>query len=80
MSKYGVFSGSYFPVFGLNYKDLRSKSPYSVQIQENTNQIKTPYLDTFHAVTKLSTGGSFKNHLVIEMLLFSLYTNTLSCA
>ena len=29
VSKYGVISGSYFPVFGLN------KSPYSVRIQEN---------------------------------------------
>ena len=32
------------------YGDLRRKSPYSVQIQENTDQKKTPYLDTFHAV------------------------------
>ena len=41
----GVFSGPYFPVFGLNtYRVLRSKPRYSVQIKENT-----PYLDTFHA-------------------------------
>ena len=43
VSKYGVISGSYFPVFGLN------KSPYSVRIQENMDKI-TLYLDTFHAV------------------------------
>ena len=36
MSKYGVFSGPYFPVFGLNTEI------YGVK--------KTPYLDTFHAV------------------------------
>ena len=34
VSKYGVFSGPFFPVFGLN------KSPYSVRIQENTDQKK----------------------------------------
>ena len=27
-----------------------SKSPYSVQILKNTDQKKTPYLETFHAV------------------------------
>ena len=35
VSKYGVFSGPYFFVFGLNAEI--SKSPYSVRIQENTN-------------------------------------------
>ena len=38
MSKYGVFSSPYFPVFGLN---SRKNGP------ENT-----PYLDTFHAVKR----------------------------
>ena len=52
MSKYGVFSGPYFPVFGLNTEI------YSVRVQENTNTgkygaEKTLYLDTFHAVTFL---------------------------
>ena len=36
VSKYGDFSGPYFPVFGLNTEI------YGVK--------KTPYLDTFHAV------------------------------
>ena len=37
----GVFSGPYFPVFGLNtYRVLRSKPRYSVQIKENTDQKK----------------------------------------
>ena len=40
------FSGPYFPVYGV----LLSKSPYSVRIQENTDQKKTMYLHTFHAV------------------------------
>ena len=39
MSKYEVFSGPYFPVFGLN-TDIYSKSQYSVQIKENTDQKK----------------------------------------
>ena len=37
MSKYGVFSGPYFSVFGPNTEK------YGPEI--------TPYLDTFHAVT-----------------------------
>ena len=36
VSKYGVFSGPYFPVFGLN------TGKYGPE--------KTPYLDTFHAI------------------------------
>ena len=36
VSKYGVFSGLYFPVFGLN------TGKYGAE--------KTPHLDTFHAV------------------------------
>ena len=38
VSKYGVFSGPYFPAFELN--------------TENTDLKKTPYFDTFHAVNK----------------------------
>ena len=36
MSKYGVFSGQHFPVFGLN--------------TGNYGPEKTPHLNTFHAV------------------------------
>ena len=42
VSKYGVISGPYFPIFGLNTQRSespeRSESPYSVRIQENTDQ------------------------------------------
>ena len=48
MSEYGVFSGPYFPVVGLNKEIF--KSPYIVQVQENMDQKKNPYLDTFDAV------------------------------
>ena len=47
MSKYGYFSGPYFPAFGLNtgryYVFSSSAGIYGLE--------KTPYLDTFHAVT-----------------------------
>ena len=38
MSEYGVFSGPYFPVVGLN-KEIY-KSPYIVQVRENMDQKK----------------------------------------
>ena len=38
VSKYGVFAGPYFPVFGLN-TEIYSEM-YSVRIQENTDQKK----------------------------------------
>ena len=43
------FPGPYFPVFWTECGGLHSKSTYSVQIWENTDQ-KTPYVDTFHTV------------------------------
>ena len=43
MSKYGVISSPYFPVFGLN------TGKYGPEI--------TPYLDTFHAVTTWLTSS-----------------------
>ena len=42
VSKYGVSFGPYFSAFGLNTEiygvNLWRKSPYSVRIQENTDQ------------------------------------------
>ena len=41
VSRYGVFSGPYFPVFEKNTEIyLLRKSPYSVRIQENKDQKK----------------------------------------
>ena len=51
MSKYGVFSGLYFPVFGLN-TEIYEISVFS----PNTGKYgpeKTRYLDTFHEVPSL---------------------------
>ena len=45
VSKYGVFSGPYFPVFGLNTGIFVFSPNAGKYGPENT-----PYLDTFHAV------------------------------
>ena len=47
MSKYGVFSGPYFPVFGLNTEIYGVNGPNVGKYGPE----KTPYLDTFHTVT-----------------------------
>ena len=46
MCKYGVFSGPYFPAFGLNTVYLSVFSPNAGKYRPE----KIPYLDTFHAV------------------------------
>ena len=49
-SKYGVFSGPFFPVFGLNTEIYG----VNLRIQSECRKIrtrKTPYLDTFQAVS-----------------------------
>ena len=59
VSKYGVFSGQYFPAFGLNTKRyfvslcIQSECGYLSVFSPNAGKYgpgKTPYLDTFHAV------------------------------
>ena len=71
VSKYRVFSGPYFPVFGLNTRKYRPE--------------KTPYLDTFHAViynedaslgTTLYMLGSIIMFLSLKQLLTSRIFNT----
>ena len=42
VSKYGVFSASYFPVFGLSMERY-GFSPYSVRIWENMDQNNSKY-------------------------------------
>ena len=51
VSKYGVFSGPYFPAFGLNTE----RYSLSLRIQSECGKIrtrKTPYLATFHALAE----------------------------
>ena len=55
MSKYGVISGRYFPVFGLN------TGKYGPEI--------TLYLDTFHAVFQKETSGLLSGiHQIITLI------------
>ena len=55
MSKYGVISGSYFPVFGLNiWRFTLYISVFSPITGKHGPEI-TPHLDTFHAVIILMT-------------------------
>ena len=52
VSKYGVFSGPYFPAFGLNTERYR----VSLRIQSECGKIRTTKkskLDTFHRVQRL---------------------------
>ena len=63
MSKYGVLSGPYFPVFGLNteifFVNLCIQSEYGKYGPE-----KTLYLDNFHTVTALAIDNFFANSIV----------------
>ena len=43
------FSGPYFLAFGLNTESLHSKAPYSVRIQENTDQKNSEYRHFLHS-------------------------------
>ena len=54
--KYEIFSGLYFPKF----------SPK----QEDTDQKKTPYLDTFHAVKNETSNEFFFQYIVSLMPLY----------
>ena len=61
MSKYRVFSGPYFPVFGLNTEIF---SPYSIRIQENADQKKL-------RIWTLSTQwGPYRNSFMKELTWF----------
>ena len=59
--KYGVFSGLYFPVFGLL---LLRKFPYSVRIQKKIDQKKTPYWVIPHQMVQ-NFWGLYMTHLRI---------------
>ena len=50
LTKYGVFSGPCFPVFGLNTEIYG----------ENTDKKKKTYLDTFYAVRLLMNDNFFQ--------------------
>ena len=51
MPKYGVYSGPYFPVHGLN-TEIYGVNLYSVQNTGKDGPEITAHLDTFHAVSR----------------------------
>ena len=79
MSKYGVISSPYFPVFGLNTEIY---GVWFFVLSLNTGKYgpeKTPYLGTFHAV-KTAWSSSWKNtkkDLHLKTKFYSSYTWTL---
>ena len=65
VSKYGVISGPYFPVFGQN---MEIYGVFSPNTGKHGPEI-TPYLDTFHAVIGQSRKVAlFKNDLTYSFL------------
>ena len=54
VSKYGVFSGPYFPVFRLN-TEIYGVNLFIQSEYRKIRTRKTPYLDTFCAVTNTKT-------------------------
>ena len=54
------------------YGEILRISPYSVRMRENTDQKKTPYLDTFHAVIIMSkkrfTSGLTKKFSCVRVI------------
>ena len=71
VSKYGVFSGPYFPLFGLNTEI------YSVNLRIQSKSGKhgpesSPYLDTFHAVSYSLIHNWYFYKLIKVLLLSSL--------
>ena len=54
MSKYGVISSPYFPVFGLNTEIYRVISVFNPNAGKYGPEI-TPYLDTFNAEDSWAT-------------------------
>ena len=52
VSKYGVISGTHFPLFGLNTEIYSVISVFSLNAGKWRSE-RTPYLDTFHARVSL---------------------------
>ena len=68
VSRYGVFSGPYFPVFGLNTE----RYSVSLRIQSECGKIgpeKTSYLDTFHAVPVFDINASNTSGIIFRIVI-----------
>ena len=75
VSKCGVFSGPYFPAFGLIRK---SDTEYLSVFSSNAGKYgpgKTPYLDTFHAVNNNHTfSPNVRNTDQKKLRIWTLFT------
>ena len=54
------FFSSVFSRIRPEYGEIRNIFPYSFGMRENTDQKKTPYMDTFHAVVAFSSLNSYR--------------------
>ena len=76
------YSEFFWPVFSrirTEYGEIRSISPHSVRLRENTDQKKlhkvtrkTPYLDTFHAVLMLMITNHLHDLVIVKFQAQSL--------
>ena len=57
MSRYGIFSGPYFPIFELNTEISPNTGKYGPE--------KNPYLDTFHEVLTMADAC---NHVIYQKI------------
>ena len=77
--KYGVFSGPYFPVFGLN-TEIYGVNSVSSRNTRKFGPENTPYLDAFHAVFKIVTLLIFRRTVVFFMSNITLSFFMLPCS
>ena len=64
------FFWSVFSRIRSEYGEIRRISPYSVRMRENTDQKKTPYLNTFHVVYLFVSFWHFSPYLLANDLIF----------
>ena len=81
MSTCGVFSGPYFPEFGLNTVRFGLNTDYRSVLSPNTGKYgpgKTPYVDIFHAMKNLTHGQSMDSDAIA--LNFSKELDSTDCS
>ena len=78
MSKYGVISGPYFLVCGLNTETYGVNSVFSPNIGKYGPEI-TPYFHTFHAGTSFSA-SLFYTHFFLSFLVYFQHNETIQAA
>ena len=67
MFKYGIISGPYFPVFGLNTEIYVINLRIQLECRKIPRPEITPYLYTFHAVLGLDMDANIVNIKVVSV-------------